>query len=32
MKWYMKNVNTFRSYFTQSNQPYDFRDYIKSLE
>ena len=28
----MKNIHTFRNYFTQSNQPHDFRDYIKSLD
>ena len=28
----MKNVSTFKNYFTQSNQPHDFRDYVKSLD
>ena len=32
MKWYMKNIYTFKNYFTQSNQPHDFRRYIKSLD
>ena len=32
MKWYMKNVHTFKNYFTQSNQPHSFREYVQSLD
>ena len=32
MKWYMKNIYSFKNYFTQSNQPHDFREYVKSLD
>lgn len=31
MKWYMKNIHVFKNYFTQSNKPHTFRDYINSL-
>ena len=31
MKRYMKDVHSFRSYFTQSNQPHYFRGYVEGL-
>jgi len=32
MKWYMKNVITFKNYLTQSNIPSDIKEYVKELE
>ena len=28
----MKSIHTFKNYFTQTNQPHDFRNYVKSLD
>lgn len=32
MKWYMKNINTFENYLTQSNIPYDMKEYVENLD